>query len=92
MLSRVLQDSTHRITIQMVIKTSHVKLFDHALHVLGKTLRVRITVDNTRKCTVYVMLIMISKHSGMLLCVLYCHDLLIDYCVCNFVVCCNWLL
>ena len=35
--------------------TSHVKLFDHAP--LGKTSRVRITVDNTRECTIHVLLI-----------------------------------
>ena len=35
--------------------TSHVKLFDHAP--LGKTSRVRIIVDNTRDCTVHVLLI-----------------------------------
>ena len=35
--------------------TSHVKLFDHTL--LEKTSRVRITMDNTRECTVHVLLI-----------------------------------
>ena len=54
--------------------TSHVKLFDHAP--LGKTSRVRITVDNTRECTVHVLLIndfnnfITGKHSAMLLRVL----------------------
>ena len=50
--------------------TSHVKLFDHAP--LGKTSRVRLTVDNTRECTVHVLLInfITGKHSAMLLCVL----------------------
>ena len=38
---------------------SHVKLFDHAP--LGKTSRVRITVDNTREYTVYVLFEEIEK-------------------------------
>ena len=35
--------------------TSHVKLFNHAP--IRKTSRVRITVDNTRECTVHLLLI-----------------------------------